>query len=97
MKVTYPIAVIHDGNPNTAYAIAVPDFDNTCCTVVSAADTMEEIKSMVTEALELAFEEFLAQGEKVPMPRKLDDLINFPEYAGWLWTKVEVEVPQELL
>ena len=83
----YPVA-IEWGDENTATGIVIPDITGTH----TAGDTPEEAYAMAVEAAHIQLEELATKGEEIPLPSRLDDLKNRPEYAGRGWGLVEVDV-----
>lgn len=57
------IAVIHK-DPNFAFGASFPDLAG----CISAADTLEELRPMIEEALGFHFEGMIEDGEAVPDP-----------------------------
>lgn len=83
----FPIA-LEPGTPNTAWGVVVPDLPG----CFSAGDSAEEAFAHAAEAIE-AFCEVLAEDEQdIPLPRPLAQWQSQPEYAGWVWALVEVDV-----
>jgi predicted RNase H-like HicB family nuclease len=83
----FPIA-IEPGTDTTAWGVVVPDIPG----CFSSGDTAEEAFSNAAEAIE-AFCEILAEeGKDIPAPRPVGEWQNNPEYAGWVWALVDVDV-----
>ncbi|MDB5210815.1 MAG: hypothetical protein JWQ30_1642 [Sediminibacterium sp.] len=67
---------------------------------IAAADTVEETKSLIKEALQFHIESMIESGEEVPEPKGLifhieDGIFKDDEISGEYYiTEVEVPVPQ---
>lgn len=83
----YPI-VIEPGDENTAYGVVVPDLPG----CFSAGDTLDEAVTKAKEAIESHIEELLATGEPLPAIHGLADHQANPDYAGWVWALVEIDM-----
>jgi len=84
----YPIAIEPPENDNQAYGVAVPDLPG----CFSAGSTLAEAIENSKEAIALWMETALELGEAIPGPRTVDDHASDPDYAGWIWEVVEVNV-----
>ncbi|MEO8600811.1 MAG: type II toxin-antitoxin system HicB family antitoxin [bacterium] len=83
----YPI-VIEPGDGNTAYGVVVPDLPG----CYSAGDTLDEAVTNAKEAIELHIEGLLAAGEPLLAIRALADHQATPDYAGWVWALIEIDM-----
>ncbi len=83
----YPIA-IETGNADTAWGVVVPDLPG----CFSAGDTLDEAYSLAREAIGLWINTALDDGKPVPVPKPLATHQADPEYAGWSWAVVEVDM-----
>lgn len=83
----YPIA-IEAGDHKHAYGVTVPDLPG----CFSAGDTLDEAiknaKEAITGHLELAVE----LGHDIPAVSTIEALATNPDYAGYTWALVEVDV-----
>ncbi|MFO7709652.1 MAG: type II toxin-antitoxin system HicB family antitoxin [Desulfobacterales bacterium] len=70
------IAVIHK-ELTSNYGVSFPDFPG----CVSAGRTIDEAKEMAHDALNLHIKGMTADGEKIPAPSKLDDILAHPDYS----------------
>jgi len=70
------IAVIHKDR-KTDFGVSFPDFSG----CVSAASTIDEAKDMAQEALRLHIKGMLEDGEPIPSPSRLEDLMAHPDYS----------------
>jgi len=71
------IAVVHK-DPKSDFGVSFPDFPG-CITVGSSID---EAKDMANEVLSLHIKGMLEDGENLPAPSKLEDIIDDPDYSG---------------
>jgi len=83
----YPIA-IEPGDANHAFGVAVPDLPG----CYSAGDTLDEAIDNAREAVDLWLETVIDDGGAVPEPRTITEHQANPEYAGWVWAVVEVDL-----
>jgi len=65
------IAYMHK-DKGSDYGVSFPDFPG----CITAGSTLEEAKDMAIEALNFHVEGMMEDGESVPEPSKLDDLLN---------------------
>lgn len=87
----YPIA-IEPGDETSAFGVIVPDLPG----CYSAGDTLEEVHVNAKQSAELWLEAVLEDGGSVPQPSAPEALKEaHPEWADWLWSSVEVDVPNE--
>ena len=70
------IAVIHK-DPNSDFGVSFPDFPG----CITAGSTIDEAKDMAHDALNLHIKGMLEDGEKIPGPSKLEDIMEDPEYS----------------
>ena len=83
----YPI-VIEPGDETTAYGVVVPDLPG----CFSASDTLDEAVTNAKEAIELHIEALLSAGAPLPAIHRLADHQANPDYAGWVWALVEIDM-----
>ncbi|WP_277973109.1 type II toxin-antitoxin system HicB family antitoxin [Pantoea agglomerans] len=83
----YPIA-IETGDHEHAYGVIVPDLPG----CFSAGDTLDEAiknaKEAITGHIELAVE----LGHDIPAVSTIEALATNPDYAGYTWALVEIDV-----
>lgn len=79
----YPVAV-EEGNDDHAFGVVVPDMPG----CFSAGDTLDEALQNVTEAIVLFLEDY----SELPAATELSTLKSDPEFEGWTWHMIEVEV-----
>lgn len=83
----YPVA-IEPGDEQHAFGVAVPDLPG----CFSAGDTLDEAIDNVREAIELWLETVIDEGGCVPAPRPISQHQPDPEYSGWIWAVVDVDL-----
>lgn len=83
----YPLA-IEPGDERTAYGAVVPDIPG----AVSAGDTRDEARRNAVEAARIVLEDWLARGEPVPAPGRIEDYRDNPVLTGWEWEVIKIEV-----
>lgn len=83
----YPVAIESGGN-DKAYGVTFPDVPD----CFSAGETIEDALLNAREALELHFEALADEGILPPSPSEFEVYQGNPEYAGWIWALVEVDV-----
>lgn len=62
----YP-ALIHK-DPGSDYGVSFPDFPG----CISAGETVEEMRKMAQEALQLQIDEMIEDGDQIPAPASLE-------------------------
>jgi len=83
----FPI-VIEPGDATTAYGVIVPDLAG----CFSAGDTMDEAMDNASEAIALYLEESLLEGKALPQVGSLENHRSNPDYEGWIWAMVDVDL-----
>ncbi|MCL1075510.1 type II toxin-antitoxin system HicB family antitoxin [Shewanella dokdonensis] len=83
----YPIA-IEIGDTDVAYGVAFPDLAG----CFSAGDTLEEALSNAKEAAEMYLEDLAERGKLPPQAGDLATWQKDPEYQGWAWAVVDVDI-----
>ncbi|MDR0779152.1 MAG: type II toxin-antitoxin system HicB family antitoxin [Pseudomonadales bacterium] len=83
----FPIA-IEPGSDTTAWGVVVPDLPG----CFSAGDTAEEAFINAAEAIELHLETLAEDNGAIPTPRSIGHWQSDPEFAGWVWALVEVDI-----
>jgi predicted RNase H-like HicB family nuclease len=83
----YPIA-IETGNADIAWGVVVPDLPG----CFSAGDTLDEAYNMAKEAIEAWINMALDAGQDIPAPSDLARHMGDPEYVGWSWGIVDVDM-----
>ncbi len=85
----YPIA-IEIGDKRHAFGVVVPDLPG----CFSAGDTLEEAIDNAAEAIELWLETVIDDGGQVPAARAIAAHQKSPEFSGWVWALVNVDLAQ---
>jgi predicted RNase H-like HicB family nuclease len=70
------IAVVHK-DPKSDFGVSFPDFPG----CITAGSSIDEAKDMAHEALSLHIKGMLEDGEKIPPPSKLEDIMADPDYS----------------
>jgi predicted RNase H-like HicB family nuclease len=70
------IAVVHK-DPKSDFGVSFPDFAG----CITAGSTIDEAKDMAHEALSLHIKGMLEDGESIPTPSKLEDIMADPDYS----------------
>lgn len=70
------IAVVHK-DPKSDFGVSFPDFPG----CVTAGTSIDEAKDMAHDALSLHIKGMLEDGECIPDPSKLEDIIAEPAYS----------------
>ncbi|WP_291522098.1 type II toxin-antitoxin system HicB family antitoxin [Acidithiobacillus sp.] len=83
----YPIA-IEPGDEGHAYGVVVPDLPG----CFSAGDTLDDAMTNAREAIELWLETVMDDGGTIPAPSSVAALQEQPEFAGWIWAVVPVDL-----
>ena len=83
----FPIA-IEPATENTAWGVVVPDLAG----CFSAGDSAEEAFANAVEAIELYCEALCEDGMDIPTPQPLANRQADPEFAGWVWALVDVDI-----
>ena len=83
----YPIA-IEPGDETHAFGVVVPDLPG----CYSAGDTLDAAIDNAKEAIELWLETVIDDGGAVPQPQSITEHQGNPEFAGWVWAVVPVDL-----
>ncbi|PTQ86840.1 type II toxin-antitoxin system HicB family antitoxin [Nitrosomonas ureae] len=83
----YPIA-IELGDEKHAFGVVVPDLPG----CYSAGDTIDEAIDKAKEAIELWLETVIDGGGSVPNSKSISDHQANPEYKGWVWAIVTIDL-----
>lgn len=87
----YPIA-IEAGDEKHAYGVTVPDLPG----CFSAGDTLDEAIAEAKEAITGHIELLVELGGDIPAVSTLSELAKDPDYAGYTWAIVDVDVTRLL-
>ena len=70
------IAIVHK-EEESDFGVSFPDFPG----CISAGKNIDEAKDMAQEALTLHIKGMIEDGEQLPEPSKLEEIMNEPDYA----------------
>ena len=70
------IAVVHK-DPKSDFGVSFPDFPG----CITAGSTIDEAKDMAHDALSLHIKGMLEDGDIIPAPSKLEDIMDAPDYS----------------
>jgi predicted RNase H-like HicB family nuclease len=70
------IAVVHKDRKSD-FGVSFPDFPG----CITAGSTIDEAKDMAYEALSLHIKGMIEDGENIPAPSKLEDIMDDPDYS----------------
>lgn len=85
----YPIA-IEPGDDKHAFSVVVPDLPG----CFSAGDTLDEAVDNAKESIELWLETVIDDGGAIPEPRSITEHQSNPEYSGWIWALVALDLAE---
>ncbi|WP_343551271.1 type II toxin-antitoxin system HicB family antitoxin [Pantoea sp.] len=83
----YPIA-IEAGDDTSAFGVTVPDLPG----CFSAGETLEEAVKNAKEAITGHLELMVELGHDIPAVSELKSLMKEPDYVGYVWVLVDVDV-----
>lgn len=87
----YPIA-IEAGDQSTAFGVTVPDLPG----CFSAGDTLEAAVINAKEAIIGHLELLVELEQDIPAVSELKSLMKDPQYAGYVWVLIDVDVTRIL-
>lgn len=87
----YPIA-IEKGDMQHVYSVIVPDIAG----CFSAGDTLDEAMENVKEAIAGHLEILAEDGVDIPLAGSVSGHVDNPEYEGFIWAVVDVDVSRYL-
>jgi predicted RNase H-like HicB family nuclease len=70
------IAVVHK-DPKSDFGVSFPDFPG----CITAGSSIDVAKDMAHDALSLHIKGMIEDGENIPTPSKLEDIMDDPDYA----------------
>ena len=85
----YPVA-IEPGDEHHAFGVVVPDLPG----CFSAGDTLDEAMANTVEAIFLMLEGYLDEKEAFPASATLAEHHKNPQFNGWIWALVDVDLTQ---
>ena len=71
------IAIVHK-EAKSDFGVSFPDFPG----CITAGKNIDEAKDMAQEALTLHIQGMLEDGEQLPVPSRLEDIMSDPDYAN---------------
>jgi len=71
------IAIVHK-ETKSDFGVSFPDFPG----CITAGKNIDEAKDMAQEALTLHIQGILQDGEQLPVPSRLEDIMSDPDYAN---------------
>ena len=86
------IAVVHK-DAKSDFGVSFPDFPG----CITAGSSIDEVKDMAHDALSLHIKGMVEDGETIPAPAKLEDIMDNPDYsdaAAFLIVSVSESKPQ---
>lgn len=83
----YPIA-IEIGDEQHAYSVVVPDLPG----CFSAGDTFDDAIANAREAIEGHLESLSEHGDPIPTATAIQQHLKNPDFAGWVWAAVEIDM-----
>lgn len=70
------IAIVHK-DPKSDFGVSFPDFPG----CITAGSTIDEAKDMAHDALTLHIKGMLEDGDNIPAPSKLENIVDDPDYS----------------
>jgi predicted RNase H-like HicB family nuclease len=70
------IAIVHK-DAKSDFSVSFPDFPG----CITAGKNIDEAKDMAEEALTLHIQGMIEDGDKLPFPSKLEEIMNDPDYS----------------
>ncbi len=99
------IAVVHKDSKSD-FGVSFPDFSG----CITAGKSIDEAKDMAHEALSLHIKGMMEDGEDIPEPSKLEDIMDDPDYSDaaailivsvpeskYRSVRVNITVPEDML
>ncbi|MBB3330312.1 putative RNase H-like HicB family nuclease [Halomonas campaniensis] len=83
----YPIA-IEIGDEQHACSVVVPDLPG----CFSAGDSFDEAIANAREAIEGHLESLSEHGDPIPTATAIQQHLKHPDFAGWVWATVEIDM-----
>ena len=83
----YPVA-IENGNAEEAFSVVVPDLKG----CFSAGDSFEDALINAKEAIKMHLEALAELDELPPTASSIDEYFALPEFKGWVWAIVDIDV-----
>jgi len=89
------IAIVHK-DLKSDFGVSFPDFPG----CITAGSNIDEAKDMAQDALTLHIQGMIEDGEKLPAPSKLEEImadLDFADAAAFLVVRVNIAVPEMTL
>ncbi len=99
------IAFIHK-DQESDFGVSFPDFPG----CITAGETIDEAKDMAQDALSLHIKGMLEDGDDIPLPSKLEEIMDKPDYSDaaailvlsipevkYRSIRVNITIPQDIL
>jgi predicted RNase H-like HicB family nuclease len=74
--------------PDSDYGVDFPDFPG----CITAGETLEDARRMATEAVQLHIEGMIEDGEAIPAPSRLDDIMADPDHRDAVAVLIDARV-----
>lgn len=87
----FPIA-IELGDDTHAFGVVVPDIPG----CFSAGDTLDEALRNAKEAIDFHMEGLVEDNDDIPVASSVQTHAANPEYAGFIWAVVDIDITQYL-
>lgn len=87
----FPIA-IELGDDTHTFGVVVPDIPG----CFSAGDTLDEALRQAKEAIDFHLEGLVEDGDDIPVASHVQTHASNPEYAGFIWAVVDIDINQYL-
>lgn len=83
----YPIA-IEPGDADHAWGVVVPDIAG----CFSAGESLDDAVKNAKEAIEAHLQVLAEDGGKIPFASEMSDHVANPDFAGWAWAFVDIDI-----
>ena len=80
--------VVELGTNDIEYGVIVPDLKG----CFSSGDTFEEALINAKEAISFHLEGLAENGQLPPVAKSVDEYMSNPDYNGWVWGMVDIDV-----
>jgi predicted RNase H-like HicB family nuclease len=74
--------------PDSDYGVDFPDFPG----CITAGEILEDARRMAAEAIQFHIEGMIEDGEAIPAPSRLDDIMAEPAHCGGVAVLIDVAV-----
>ncbi len=83
----YPV-VIEPGNETEAFGVVVPDIKGCFSADDSYEEAIANVKEVIQEHLDIVTED----GGNIPEAGTIETHIDNPDYKGWVWAIVDIDI-----